>query len=370
MSVTLTPRLRFKPPPLTKKQRARLALAHRLNEQWRRKKQSKGGRATLDPTHVQEVIWRYAEKKQNLQKIATRFGCHPRVIRRVLKENNVRIRRHGEHKRLHPPFTPRQEQNIVRFYTRERLLTKKIAAKYGCSPNPIYAVLRRHNVPMRSLEREFNPADNKKMLELLPRLRSAKKIAKATGYNASTVRRWLAYDNLKPLPARKKIGEKGAKTICYEYTHNKVSTLQLAKRFRCSPSLISRFLRQHGVALRRGGFKPKFTERQRKQICDLYLSGMDTIQLGQRFSCCWSTICHILESYGIPRRPQYRFNSKPTLTEEQQKELCELYRKGLSCGRIAPRFNISSTSVHNYLERHNVLRRPPGRYKAARQRGN
>lgn len=360
MTTMLTPRLQVKPAPLTKEQQARLAQAHRLNELRQRKKLNSTKKAQIDPTHVQEIIWRYTQKKQNLQKIATRFGCHPRVIRRILKEKGIRIRRPGETSRI--PFTPRQEKNITRFYTKDKLSTIKIAAKYGCSPNPIYGVLSRHNVPLRGRENTVTVADNKRILKLRSKLRTARKIAKATGLSPSTVRRWLAYDVLQPLPPRKKVSEKRRKIICHDYIHNKTSTLQLAKHFRCSPYHINHILREQGIAIREGEFKPKLTKRQKTQICKLYLDGMTCIQIGAKLGCDFSYVCQILESYGIPRRPKYRLDPKPVLTEKQQKELCKLYREGMSCARIAPKFNICASSVRNYLVRHNVPRRTRSHY--------
>lgn len=90
-----------------------------------------------------DIIKRYVEKKKSMEFIARSYRVSYRVIRRILIENNIKIRKTKYR------WDKKQIQNIIKKYIKEKKSSTSIAGDYNVSYYMIKEVLTENNIKMR-----------------------------------------------------------------------------------------------------------------------------------------------------------------------------------------------------------------------------
>jgi transposase len=152
--------------------------------------------------------------------------------------------------------------------------------------------------------------------------------------------------------------------ICEQYTAGATSYV-LGREYKVDASTIRTYLRRRGVDLRPGAQHLRLTEDQITTIVEKYIAGVSSRTLGHEYNVSKETISNYLRRRGVDRRsPPQAMNR---LTEDQITAICERYINGESSSALGREYDISETTVRNYLQRCGVARRPsPARSQARR----
>ena len=110
------------------------------------------------------IVMLYLVKKQTIKEIADKFPFSRRIVRRVLSQARVPIRRSGWQgsRREMPRYRQDvwdESEKIVYLYESEKQSPRRIAAQFGCSAPLITQILESAGVEIRSLKdaRQFRP---------------------------------------------------------------------------------------------------------------------------------------------------------------------------------------------------------------------
>ena len=103
----------------------------------------------------------YTVQEQTLKEIAAGYPFSERVVKRVLREESVGLRKptlRAEKRRKHHRVWE-QADTIVALYLDKKKSPRQIAAQFGCSTQPILDILKAKGVKMRSLKesRRYRP---------------------------------------------------------------------------------------------------------------------------------------------------------------------------------------------------------------------
>ena len=95
------------------------------------------------------------------------------------------------------------------------------------------------------------------------------------------------------------------------------------------------------------------TAENKKQIIELYQSGLGSDTISKQFDIHPNTVLKILKQAGIERRPILR--KKIQISDEPK--IVEMYQQGLSAPEIAHQFGVAHTLILRYLEKNGIDRR-------------
>ena len=100
----------------------------------------------------------------------------------------------------------------------------------------------------------------------------------------------------------------------------------------------------------------KLTCEQEELVCKLYQQKTSLRVLAKQFGCCDITMSKFLKSKGIiPTKKGY--SSAIKFSQEKEREILELYKKGFSQKEIAAKYNTFNTSIRRVLLRNNIIPR-------------
>lgn len=108
------------------------------------------------------IVHLYTVQEWTLKEIAIEYPFSARVVKRVLREEGVQLRKptlRPEKRRKHRNDLWEQAGTIVALYLDEKKSPRQIAAQFGCSTQPILDILKAKGVEMRSLKesRRYRP---------------------------------------------------------------------------------------------------------------------------------------------------------------------------------------------------------------------
>ena len=85
-------------------------------------------------------------------KVAKKHGCTYETVRNILKRNNIPIRSKKEAQHLRFGHVEAfEEPQIIQDY-RSGMSSYRVAKKHGCSHVTVFGILKRNNIPIRSLK--------------------------------------------------------------------------------------------------------------------------------------------------------------------------------------------------------------------------
>lgn len=146
----------------------------------------------------------YLEKKLSSPEIARIYQCNHTTIRSRLRECGARIRTLSEATRARYNINVSKKE-LIRLYSERRMSSPEIAKVYRCSPRTIRALLKQYGIKIRT--------------------------------KSEAIR--LFYDINVPKKELKKL-----------YLEKKISSTDIAKKFKCNPGLIINRLREYKIPIR------------------------------------------------------------------------------------------------------------------------
>ena len=100
----------------------------------------------------------------------------------------------------------------------------------------------------------------------------------------------------------------------------------------------------------------KLTEEQIKEVLYLYNNKVSIKELAKRFGCCCTTMSKILVMNGvIPSKCGY--DSANKFSSEKESEIIKLYKSGMTQKDIANKYNTFNTSIRRVLLRNKIIPR-------------
>jgi transposase len=186
-------------------------------------------------------------------------------------------------------------------------------------------------------------------------------IAKMFDWKESKVKRILKINNIKK--PSKKLDKKHLEQL---YTIQKMDTVQIGKKVNVAPATISTWLKEYNIPIRTTA-ESKIQKGNgkiptKKELIELYVDEkMSGAEIGKIYNINSSTVLSYLNKHNIPKRT----SSETTLIKSGSKgkiptknELFNLYNnQGLSCAQIAKKYNIHGSTIENYLKRYDIKSR-------------
>lgn len=156
------------------------------------------------------------------------------------------------------------------------------------------------------------------------------------------------------MPARSCTDEQ-EQAICQRYLAGE-STHQLGKHFGVGARTIGQILKRNAIKARsKREAARRCTDEQEQAICQRYLAGASYIQVAKSLGVSPSSVLTALRRQGVKTRSARE--AKGGLTDAQDAELCRRYEAGENTVQLAAFFAVSQTSVKNILQRHGVKAR-------------
>ena len=321
-------------------------------------KEAKGG---LTDEKKSEVCALYQEGK-TFNFLAEMFGISRSTIRSILRRNGITIRSVTESR---CGLTYELEAEVRRRYLAGDNTTQ-LGAVFGVTPTCISAVLKRNGVAARSLMQASGGLDDAQEDEVCNRYLAGENTAQlgeAFGIHPATIgkilkRKGVATRSLKEIQGGL-TGEQET-DVCKRYLAGE-NAAQLGKAFGVTNTTIRRALRRSGINTRStkesmGGL----TDEQEVEVGCRYLAGENTTQLGAAFGVTPTTICTILKRIGITARSAKE--AMGGLSYDQEAEVCNRYLEGENTVQLGEAFGVSSSTIGKTLKRNGIERREAGGY--------
>lgn len=183
--------------------------------------------------------------------------------------------------------------------------------------------------------------------------KSTRQLAKKYKLAKKTVQDYLNRNNisLRP-PCISPFSKKEEQIICKEYVsgHN---TPQLSKKYKVSPQTISDILKRNNIVPRSSGdSKRKFSKKEEQIICNDYLNGLSSIKLSKKYNVNKTTILRILKDNNIPRREIGI--TRRAFNEKEEKDICSIYLTGISAHQLAKKYDVADITILKVLYRHEI----------------
>ena len=294
--------------------------------------------------------------------LAETFGVSRNTISSILRRNGITIRSVTESR---CGLTFELETEIGRRYLAGENTTQ-LGAAFSVTPTCISAVLKRNGVVARSLKQASGGLDDAQEDEVCNRYLAGENTAQlgeAFGIHPATIgkilkRKGVATRSLKEIQGGLS-GEQEA-DVCSRYLAGE-STLQLGKAFGVTKTTIGLALKRNGIRTRSikesmGGL----TDEQETEIGRRYLAGENTTQLGAAFSVTPTCICTILKRLGMAARSNKE--ALGGLNVDQEAEVCNRYLEGENTVQLGETFGVNSGTIGRILKRNGIERREAGGY--------
>lgn len=111
---------------------------------------------------------------------------------------------------------------------------------------------------------------------------------------------------------------------------------------------------KHGAP---GSAGKRYSEEDRREMCQLYRKGSFINAIAKTFGCSTATVHKALLRNGVPTRAQGGAWVVPWLNKNKEKDICQSYLKGNSQRTVAKAFGCSSHTVMSVLKRNGVTAR-------------
>lgn len=309
---------------------------------------------------IPEIINLYHQGLSS-NKIAEIYNVASTTIKRLLLKNNVPARKPSEYLKK---FPAEKEAEIILYYQNGNSIIKT-AEYFKCSQEVIKRILKQHNisvVPAKVYSKKLTSTQQKNILELYKKGLTTEQIAKKYKVRRRTISTVLKENNVKTRTTSKLTSEDKENILTL---YKKGATIkQISLEMQTAYSHISKILTESGLhsPVRRKSTSSKIPLFTQSKICDLYKEGLSIEKLSENYSLSPPTIRKILKLNNIQVRHQ-GFNAKERKFSEQEiKEIINLYTNGYSIAQIAKEFNTTRTVIAYRLKKNNVVIRIPAYY--------
>lgn len=260
--------------------------------------------------------------------VANNYNCSSPTIKSILKNNGVKIRpRYVKANRDRKISLP--EDEIIHLYLDKGLSMTKISDKYNCSYKPIKRVLKENNIKIRDsnyLKGTKSPKrinlPEKEVIEMYNNNDSPMtKISKHFDCDYCVVKRILKENNIKIKPAKYYLEGKEScnklempeEKIINLYLKEEKSISEIKKKFDCSHDVIERILKENDIDIRPLSF---------------YTKGTKSPQKGKTFEEFYG------EERAKEIKKKISESTEEIMTPEHRERLSEIRKEGIEEGRI------------------------------------
>lgn len=147
--------------------------------------------------------------------------------------------------------------------------------------------------------------------------------------------------------------EKEIKNICKEYSEGNTNLHNLAKKYNCRTSKISKILKKNNIILRK---HKGLSEEQEKQLCCDYQSGMYLLDVSKKYHIRHSKVKIILQKYNIDIRQRGDL-LETFLSKEAIEQLCYEYQNGVTFEKICNKYHTREERVNQILYNNGIYKR-------------
>ena len=242
--------------------------------------------------------------------------------------------------------------------------TVQLGDAFGVGGNTIGSILRRNGVKTRSLgeaRRGLNPAAELEVCRRYLAGESAIQLENAFGVSKATILRILRRNSVKTRSLSESNGGLSAEVeaiVCSRYLGGE-NTVQLENAFGVDNTTICRILKRNSVKTRslseaQGGLSAEVEAI----VCSRYLEGENTHQLGNVFGVTNKTIGNILKRNSVKTRSMSE--SHGGLNAEAEIIVCQRYLAGENTHQLGNVFGVNNNTIGKILKRHNVEARSSG----------
>ena len=307
----------------------------------------------LTKEQEKEVCERYLQGETTVQ-LGAAMGVTPSCIARILKRRGVKARSNSE---ARGGLTQEQEKEVCERYL-EGESAVQLGAVMGVSGSAIANALNRRGVKTRSLSEAKGGLAKEQEKEVCERYlegESTVQLGAAMGVNDGTIGRILKRRGVKARSlseAKGGLTKEQEKEVCERYLEGE-STVQLGAAMGVSKVTIGAVLKRRGVKTgslseANGGL----TKEQEEEVCERYLAGENTYQLGAAMGVATATIHRTLKRHGVKTRCISQ--AKGGLTQEQEEEVCKRYLAGETTVQLGAAMGVSNVTIGATLKRHGV----------------
>jgi transposase len=303
----------------------------------------------------QDVLDLYLNQKLFVNEIAAKYNVELRTISTVLKDHNIKILTSKEMRKL----TPEQEQEMIKLYW-QGYSTYQLAEKFNISRTSVKRIFNRNDVKIYSVPakkstivRKIKESQYPKIIELYKEGLTQEKIGKLYDVTEETIRKILHKNNV---PIRKnssqKLFKKQIKEIIKLYEQD-VSTINISEQFNVDKSTIKRLLKKNDVEMKGPGyFNKKITENQESEMIILYQQGLSLSKVAEKLGISGETVNKFLKNNNIEIRDGAEYHKK--VNSEIEKKIIALYNQNVLLKKIAQELNLSPNTVSITLKRNNI----------------
>ena len=248
-------------------------------------------------------------------KVSKKHGCSGVTVLNILKRNNIPSRSKKEGSQLR--FGHVDESQIIQDY-QSGMSTLKVAKKHGCTDYTVLRILKRNNIPSRALkEAQFlryghvEALDESQIIQDYQSGMSSTKLAKKHGCSDKTVRKIIKRSNI-PIRSMKeaqylrygRLEALDESQIIQDYQSGMSST-KLAKKHGCTDYTVLNILKRNNIpsrALKEVQYLRYGRLLDESQIIRDYQSGMSSYRVAKKHGCSYATVIRILKRSNIPIR--------------------------------------------------------------------
>lgn len=101
------------------------------------------------------------------------------------------------------------------------------------------------------------------------------------------------------------------------------------------------------------------TKIDKKQVADLYHSGMNMRQIGEVIGVSQSAICQFMIKYNIKARPSGSKASGERVKLDKE-QVISMYSSGMSQRKIGKMFGVSNVWICEFMKKHDIKARKTG----------
>ena len=98
--------------------------------------------------------------------------------------------------------------------------------------------------------------------------------------------------------------------------------------------------------------QPLIREEQEEDVIDLYKRGLSQQAIGDRYGVSREAVKRVLKKHGMSRK------DKPKrFSDEEMNKIIQMYESGMSTREIGELYSVSDTTIQSWLEKNNIKRR-------------
>ena len=306
-----------------------------------------------------DICKRY-EQGESAETLGKILSASASTIRNILRRHKIRVRTSTEHKGI--AISDACYDSVRDLYQDGKTLNE-IAKEYRCSIPSVVRVLDKLGIERRTRVEAKGGISIKKypeIIDLYQNGESCDKIAVKFNTWASTINQILKRNNIE----RRSISEaKGGlpksfdQEVCKKYQEGE-TTYELGKIYGVDASTIGEILKRNNIPRRDSRI---LSDEFEKEICKEYLNGKGSITIAKELlfkhdiSNAKSLVLSALERNNIQRRTLSE--AQGGIPESEHGEICERYIKGETSIDLGSDYEVSHNTIIRILKRNNIERR-------------